>query len=47
MKSKDQAILKIFYVKKSGNVIVWETFGVETQETDCQILEITESICCF
>ena len=34
-KLKDQAILKIFYVKESSNLIGRENFGGKTQEPDC------------
>ena len=33
--SKDQAILEIFYVKKSSDLIGQENFWIKTQEPDC------------
>ena len=35
MKSKDQAILEIFYVKESINLIGRENLGAKIQERDC------------
>ena len=34
IKSKNQAILEMFYVKELSNLISRESFGATTQETD-------------
>ena len=35
MKPKNPAILEIFYVKESNNLIGWENFLAKSQEKDC------------
>ena len=35
MKSKDQAILEIYYVKKLNNLTGQEIFVTKTQDPDC------------
>ena len=55
MKSKDQAILEIFYVKESGNLIDWEKRIKQSdwqrelwdQTLRTKLLQMIESICWF
>ena len=47
MESKDHALVEVFYVKKSSNLIKRDKFWAKTQEPEGKLLEMTESICCF
>ena len=48
-KSKDQAILEIFYAEKSSNLISRKNFlsRKNMKNQIIKVFEMTESICCF
>ena len=50
MKSKDQTILEIIDLKQQKNQTIWlteRTLGPKLKNHTVNLLEITESICCF
>ena len=47
MNSKDQAILEIFYVKESNNLIGLKKFRAKLKNQIVKLSETTESFLCF